>query len=119
MNLLLIAYSSEEEAQTALAAIDSPTAFVEVWNEVRSTPVVTDTDPVAQDIPWSTYEDVASRTAGVVADAAFELSESGSAMSSLLKTLMVKTNAIFSCLLKAGKYARCRNRRYAVSFLLL
>lgn len=75
MNLLLIAYSSDEEAQAALAAIDSPTAFVEVWNEVRSTPVVTDTDPVAQDIPWSTYEDVASRTAGVVADAAFELSE--------------------------------------------
>lgn len=74
MALLLIAYSSEEEAQTALADIDSPEAFVHVWNTVRSTPVVTDTDPIAQEILWSTYEDIASRTTTAVADSAFELS---------------------------------------------
>ena len=73
VSLLLLSYATEEEAQVA-ADSASTSAFVELWNTIRSTTPLTSTDPIAQDVLWTDFDTLIQQTDQTVADSAFALS---------------------------------------------
>lgn len=71
-SLFTLQFATEAEALQALADV-ATSDFLTVWNTIRSSERLSNTQPLASEINWATLETVENRTSANVAAAAFSL----------------------------------------------